>query len=219
MDGKTPSAMAIENAIAVDRFYAEKVLRGDERALPLELREAQQAMVVEPAVEIIITDERGRYALIPRPKNDSAANKKTYGEEKLYIPGGFQKPNRKGGKFVSPVETAIRMAKAKTGLEVQPISGPIGFYQWTRAKDHPTGNPLSIPMVFKVKGGTAHPDLRWFEPDELPSLDEMTRGNSGKIHRKILQAYQAWRQNPASFIDMNAKDPYEDLPSANDNEA
>ncbi len=195
----------INITVGVLRSFAAETIRGKPKALPLELRQAVQALVVEPAVEIIITDEQGRYALVPRPPDDSEANKKWYGEQKLHIAGGFLRPNREGAESVGPIGTGIRMAKEDTGLDVVPVSGPIAMYQWTRTKEHPTGWPLSLAFVFKVVGGTPKENIRWFDADSLPTEEELITGNSGRIHRGLIEAYQAWRKDPHTFIDLNEK--------------
>jgi ADP-ribose pyrophosphatase YjhB (NUDIX family) len=199
------SSEAIDSAVQVLRSYAAETIRGAPKALPLELREAVQALVVEPAVEIIITDEHGRYLLVQRPPNDSEANKRYFGEGRFHLPGGFLKPNRTGAKSVGPIGTAVRMAREETGLKVVPISGPIAMYQWTRTKEHPTGWPLALVFVFKVVGGELKEGTKWVDPDKLPDKSELLQGNAGEIQRRYMEVYQKWRQDPETFIDLNQK--------------
>src|SRR5258708_1777483 len=189
----------IDSAISVIRSLAARTMRGETKAAPLELYEAIQGLMPQPAVEVIVTDGKGRYALMRRP-----ADEKHFGANKLHILGGFLKPDRKG---ISMVDAGRSMVQKEMGADdAEYLAGPIAAYQWKRGIEHPTGWPHSQVYVLKVGDIPEREDIMWLENDKLPATDEVITGGPGQIHLDFLRVYQEWCKDPKQpCVDLNEK--------------
>lgn len=190
----------IVSAVAVIRSLAARTMTGEPKVAPLELYEAIQALTPQPAVEVVVTDGKGRYALLRRP-----ADEKHFGANRLHILGGFLKPDRHG---ISMADAGREMIQKEMGVaDAEYVAGPIAAYQWTRTKDHPTGWPDSQVYVLKISGDlTNRDDIVWFENNKLPTKDEMILDRPGEIHLDFLRVYQEWCKNPEKpCVDLNEK--------------
>lgn len=189
-----------KTTVEVIRSLAARVIRGEKRAPPLEVYEAIQALMPQPAVEVVVIDGKGRYALMRRPPDE-----KHFGPNRLHLLGGFLKPDRKG---ISMVDAGREMIQKEMGVEdAEYVAGPIATRQWDRTTEHPTGWPNSQVYVMKVSGDLlARDDIVWFDNEQLPAKDEVITGRPGEIHVDFLRVYQGWCKNPQQpCVDLNEK--------------
>lgn len=190
----------IAQATEVIRSLAARTMRGEMKAAPLKLYEAIQALTPQPAVEVVVIDGKGRYALHRRPPDDE-----DFGPNRLHIIGGFLKPDRHG---ITMVDVGRDMVQKEMGVtDVEYVAGPIAAYQWDRTIDHPTGWPHSQVYILKALGDVpTRDDVVWFENGKLPTEDEIITGRPGKIHLDFLRVYQEWCKNPQQPCrDLNEK--------------
>ena len=136
-----------------------------------------------PTANGLVVDERGRVLLARRAVDPDRG--------KWDILGGFLEEGE------HPLEGVRRELREETGLEVEPTEFLCATIDRYGGGDD-ARLTLNLTWVARVVGGDAAPaddvdELRWFDPDELPTGDELAFASIPEV----LSAFRVWRNQQA----------------------